>query len=199
MSHAATTQTYSQSVATQIPDGSASGLVSQIVISYSATISSIEIVLLTQNGWNGDLYAYLEHNGVISVLLNRPGRTSANPEGAASSGMNVTISDFSVGDIHTSLSSGYGAIAFGSFQPDGRAADPSVVTESSPRSLNLASFNGQTSAGDWILFVADLSSGDVATLVNWSLTVTTVPESSVLFLSAVALFSGLTIRRRGGL
>ena len=36
------------------------------------TFTYVEVPITTHNGWNGDLYAYLEHDGVISVLLNRP-------------------------------------------------------------------------------------------------------------------------------
>jgi hypothetical protein len=81
----------------------------------------------TQGGWNGDLYAYLEHNGVISVLLNRPGRTALNSAGAASSGMQLLLADTALTDIHTAISGTFGALATGTYQPDGRAEDPGVV------------------------------------------------------------------------
>ncbi len=85
---AATTLVSGQLVNTVIPDNDGSGLVSVIAFAGGGqTVTSVEVVLTTQNGWNGDMYAYLEHNGVISVLLNRPGRTGTDPAGAASSGM----------------------------------------------------------------------------------------------------------------
>jgi hypothetical protein len=48
------------------------------------------------------------------------------------------------------------------------------------------------SSGNWTLFVADLSSGDVSTIANWGLSITTVPEpgaAGLLLLGGAAFFS----------
>ena len=72
---AAITVTYSMSNSTLIPDGDLSGIVQTINVSASglASIDRVTVHLLTSSGWNGDLYAYLAHSGIISVLINRPG------------------------------------------------------------------------------------------------------------------------------
>ena len=184
--NAATTLSYSKSVGLEIPDGDSNGLASQIAVSNTDTITTISLTLVTTSGWNGDLYAYLEHNGVISVLLNRPGLTAGNSVGAASTGMNVTFSDAATVDVHTGLSSTYGTLATGTFQPDGRAADPDEVLDSSPRTLSFSGFTGQVASGDWTLFIADVAGGETATLDNWSLSLTTEPAST----SAVPEVSG---------
>jgi len=193
---AATTLGFDKPVNTAIPDNNDSGLASILgVTDGGQTVTAVQVVLTTHNGWNGDLYAYLEHDGVISVLLNRPGSTAANPSGSASSGMTLTLADSAPLDIHTAISATAGALATGTYQPDGRAADPGLVTDSSPRSLYLSGFTGQNTAGNWTLFVADLADGGVATLDSWSLSLTVVPEPGVFLLGGVGLL-GMLRRRR---
>ena len=199
---AATTVVYSKTAALEIPDGDASGLASQIAVTSTDLVTSVTLTLVTSSGWNGDLYAYLEHRGVISVLLNRAGLTAGNSAGAASNGMNVTFSDAATVDVHTGLSNTYGAQATGTFQPDGRAADPDEVLDSSPRTLSFSGFTGQVASGDWTLFIADVAGGDTATLDSWSLSLTTepagisaVPEASTS-LGLLALGAGGLLTRR---
>jgi serine protease len=195
---AATTVVYSKTAALEIPDGDAS----KIAVTSADLVTSVTLTLVTSSGWNGDLYAYLEHNGVISVLLNRPGLTSSNSAGAASSGMNVTFSDAATVDVHTGLSNTFGTLATGTFQPDGRAADPAEVLDSSPRTLSFSGFTGQVASGDWTLFIADVAGGETATLDSWSLSLTTepagisaVPEATTS-LGLLALGAGGLLTRR---
>jgi subtilisin-like proprotein convertase family protein len=192
---AATILPFNQSVNLPIPDND-SGLVSIIsVVGSGQTVASVEVVMTTMNGWNGDVYAYLEHNGVVSVLLNRPGRTAANSAGAASSGMQLRFADSAAADVHTAISGSFGEIATGTYQPDGRGEDPGLVTDASPRGLNLSGFIGGNADGEWVLFVSDLASGEVATLGSWGLSVTVVPEPGVALLGGIGLLA-LQRRRR---
>ncbi len=197
---AATTMVYSKTVGTEIPDDDASGLVSQIVVSGTGVVTGIEFTLVTSGGWNGDLYAYLEHNGVISVLLNRPGVTSSNSLGVGSSGMNVIFADAALEDVHGGLSNVFGELATGTYKPDGRDVDPGVALDTSPRTLFLSGFNSQLAAGDWTLFIADLSAGDTAALDSWSLALTTevsaVPEPGAMMPLGALFAAGLLLRSR---
>lgn len=194
---AATTLSFGKMVNTEVPDNSAFGLSSVIAIAGTGqTVVSIEVLMETRNGWNGDMYAYLEHNGVISVLLNRPGRTAANPAGAASSGMQLRLADSAPADVHSAISGTLGALATGTYQPDARATDPARVTDISPRTLDLSGFAGQLADGEWTLFVADLATGDVATMNSWSLAVTVVPEPATSVLLLFASLPLLLHRRR---
>lgn len=55
----------------------------------------------------------------------------------------------------------------GTWQPDGRNVDPNAVTNLSPRTSLLNSFQTLGGSGDWALYVADLSSGDSHVLESW--------------------------------
>lgn len=197
---AATTLVHPKAVGTEIPDDDASGLVSQIAVSSTELITGLQVTLVTSGGWNGDLYAYLEHNGVISVLLNRAGVTSSNSAGASSSGMNVTFADTALEDVHSGLSDVFEELATGTYQPDGRYVDPGVVLDSSPRTLFLSGFTGQLAGGDWTLFIADLSSAETATLDSWSLALTTelsaIPEPGAMMPLGALCAAGLLLRSR---
>jgi hypothetical protein len=185
------TETFTMSTASIIPDGDLSGVVQTInPVTTIDTVDNITITLNTTGGWNGDLYAYLWHNGTLSVMVNRPGRTLANPIGSATSGMTLMLSDAATTDLHLAT----GALS-GTFQPDGRDIAPSAALNTSPRTDALADFIGQTASGDWRLFIADVSSGDQANLTSWSITLTgPVPEpSSALLLLPLA---GAILRRR---
>lgn len=196
----AATLVHPKAVGIEIPDDDATGLASQIVVSGTGQVTGIELTLVTAGGWNGDLYAYLEHNGVRSVLLNRAGVTSGDSAGVGSSGMNVIFADTAQEDVHGGLSGVFGGLATGTFQPDGRDVDPGVVLDTSPRTLFLSGFNGQLAAGDWTLFIADLSAGDTATLDSWSLALTTelsaVPEPGAMMPLAALCAGGLLLRKR---
>ena len=148
---------------------------------------SLRLGLSAEPGFSaflGDLYAYVEHDGKIAVLLNRPGRTAAAPFGYEDNQpLDIQFSDGGP-DAHgyrptedTPLS----APLSGTFSPDGRAADPVSVLDSDERSLLLDQFNGLSPDGEWTLFVADLSGGGHHHLVQWSieLELAEIPEMPV--------------------
>ncbi len=196
--HAATiTETFTNTTGSVIPDGDLSGLVQSINPSTTiSTIDSITVTLNSTGGWNGDLYAYLWHGGEISVLINRIGRTALNPAGSASGGMSV-IFDLTAGtDIH-SAPVGFGSSIIGNFQPDGRNIHPNDAFDTTLPTAWLDVFIGDAAAGEYRLYFADVASGDEATLVNWSITLTgtAIPEPSTAVLGALAVL-GLSMRRR---
>jgi len=143
-------------------------------------------------GWNGDLYAFVQHvtpGGTgFSVLLNRVGTTAGDGFGYGDTGFSVTFSDTAAnGDIHTyqsnlaaytaALNGVTGAVS-GTWQPDGRTADPNTtlpgsVTDASLRTAMLTSgtnpFTGLSAKGDWTIFITDGSGGGAMTLNNWTL------------------------------
>ena len=189
----AMTVTYPMAVTTVISDNDPNGILQTITVSNSrlASLDFVTISINTTGGWNGDLYAYLEHDGVLTVLLNRPGRTVALPDGSATSGMTLTLADTAPTDVHTAA----GAL-IGTFQPDGRFIDPSLSLDTTPRTDLLADFTATSPNGTWRLFIADVAGGDEATLTGWSLSLTgaSVPEPASIGLLSFASF--LALRRR---
>jgi subtilisin-like proprotein convertase family protein len=166
-----------------IPDDSATGLVSTITIAEAGVVAAVSVqfelgVPAGETGWLGDLYAYLRHDDGFAVLLNRPGRTGVNPFGYGDSQpLQVTFADSAVnGDIHayraaaplTASGSLVGPL-LGTWAPDGRAVDPDVVLDTTPRTALLGGFAGHSLGGNWTLFVADLSTGGQHRLDRWAL------------------------------
>lgn len=185
-----------------IPDANPTGLTDTRAISgipAGEIISRVEVGLDISGGYNGDLYAYLRHesgtNIGFSVLLNRVGKSSNNPGdgelyfGYPDTGFVVTLSDSASADIHVYRSGSYmtneqGQL-LGTWQPDARNVNPYVVVTSDLRSAYLDSFAGLDPNGEWTLFIADCSSGEIAMLQTWSLNILTVPEPSPIALVAL--------------
>lgn len=193
--HAAATLFQDWTVNSTIPDNNPTGLADTRTITGSAItgITSVEVRLEISGGWNGDLYAFLQHDSGFSILLNRPGKSLLDVIGSGSSGFDITLSDDAITDIHEIGPSGY---ISGAFQPDARNVDPFDVLDTDSRTSFLSSFQGLDANGSWTLFVADNAAGDVGTLVSWGMTITGVPEPSRATLLMLGLVGLLQRRRR---
>jgi subtilisin-like proprotein convertase family protein len=157
-----------------IPDNDLNGVVRTINVNNQISEISSVVLSMTIVGWyNGDYYAYLKHDTGFSVLLNRIGATSMNPDGSDVSGMNISLSDSATTDIHLAI--GVDPLS-GVYKPDARAISPFAVSDLSPRSADLSVFNGLSSSGAWSLFIADVSPGGVGILTRWSLEITGTPS-----------------------
>lgn len=179
-----------------IPDNSLLGLAdTRTITSGLDTILDLTVTLEITGGWNGDLYAYLQHGPGFTVLLNRIGRTAADWAGSGTSGMSVTLAANALLDVHA-VPPSTGSLT-GRFQPDGRFADPEIVLDSSPRGDLFQSFAGLSPDGDWTLFIADLNAGEISTLRSWTLEISAIPEpaGSVLLAFLAGLFPGRRQRR----
>lgn len=201
---AALTETYTFSgLNLDIPDGNLSGLVYQQTISSSITeINFITVTLNISGGYNGDLYCYLSHSSGFAALLNRVGRTAGDSFGYGNGGFNVTFSDAAATDIHAYQTVSYSLNGsgqlLGTWQPDARNVDPLSVLDTSTRSAYLSSFDGLGASGQWTLFLADMSGGDVSTLNGWSMEITGVPEPVTTALAIFATLAvGSTLVRKG--
>ncbi len=176
-----------------VPDNSIIGLTDVRTVNSEVTnILGVTVTLNISGGWAGDLYAYVVHDSGFAVLLNRPGRTAANTSGNPASGLQVTFEDSAATDIH--LAPSVSGVLAGTLQPDGRTADPAVVTGTSPRTAMLNSFNGLPASGVWSLYIADVSAGGEAVVQSWGLQITGIPEPSAAFLLIGGSF--LLARRR---
>lgn len=159
--------TYSGS--TVIPDNNASGAAFAFNFNTPtpSMISGLTIDLTIAGGWNGDLYAYLSHGSSFSVLLNRIGRTTLNPDGSSTSGMTVQFGDGYLTDVHNFA----GSSLAGNFAADGRNVNPLTAVDTDPRTAPLTSFLGADPNGLWTLFFADLAPGGNSTVKNFTVTV----------------------------
>ena len=175
-----------------IPDGSMTGWSDTRAVSGTPAgpITDVSVSLNLSGGWNGDLYAYLVHGSGFAVLLNRVGRSSTDAPGYGTSGMNLTLSDAGLLNIHSVSAPGAG----GSYQPDGRNISPlasGATFSSTSSSALLGSFNGLNANGNWTLFVADVSGGGQSAVTSWGLDIAAVPEPASLVEGGVAvLFLG---------
>jgi len=186
-----TTNTFSVSKA--IPDGSLSGLsdTESITLPSQISLTDVKVELNISGGFNGDYYAYLVHDDGFAVLLNRVGRTTGNPAGYADGGLfDVVLSDSAANNIHLYQNivtpPGGGALT-GTWAPDGRNINPTLTLDTDPSTATLGSFDGTNPNGKWTLFVADVSSGQTGTLVDWSLITTAVPEPSTVMLGVLGI------------
>jgi subtilisin-like proprotein convertase family protein len=185
-----------------VPDGNPAGYSSSIVASgivddlADDTILDVNVTLNISGGYNGDLYGYLvSPDGVLTVLLNRTGRTSGNSFGYADAGFNVTLDDSAATDIHAYGGNG-GSQLTGTYQPDGRTVNPSTVLDTDTRDTLLAAMNNGNGNGTWTLFLADFSGGENSTLVSWGFTVDVVPEPTTWALIIFGVVAaGFALRR----
>jgi len=190
---AAATYTSSFSGSQIIPDNNAGGVAFPFTISAPSPsyITSVTVNLNISGGWNGDLYAYLSHGSGFSVLLNRVGRTTLDPDGFGASGFNITLADVNATDIHNFN----GATVNGDFAPDGRGINPFNALDTSPRNAMLGNFTGYDPNGSWTLFFADVGPTAVSVIHGWTVSVEAVPEPAAFTISALGVVA-VFLRRR---
>lgn len=197
-------------LAMPIPDYQSSGIQRTVTLSglesqapYLVTVS-LKISPTGYGAYNGDFYAYLRHvsaDGLQSqyaVLLNRAGRTADNLSGDDGSGLEVTLADDATTDIHLYGTSGglVGSYLTGTYQPDGRTADPNTVLGSDSRTAMLNNLGTMNPNGSWTFFVADMERGGTALLAKWEVTLTPTPEPTAISLLYMGLGALALYRRR---
>ncbi len=156
-----------------IPDNNASGVSFSFNVAAGGPllITNVEVSLNIVGGWNGDLYAYLSHGSGFSVLLNRVGRTTGNSAGAGVSGMNLSLSDSYLTDVHTAPNNPL----TGNFAPDGRFVDPFAAVDTDARTAFLSGFNGLDANGTWTIFFADVAPLATSSLQSWTVNLGVAP------------------------
>lgn len=165
---------------TTIPDANPTGISSTINVSVLGTVlNDVNVWINVSGGANGDLYAYLSHNGILVPLLSRVGTGLGDAIqthfGYSTAGFsNVRLDDAASASIHGVESPGSSTTV--SYTPDGGS---------------LASFNNSNPNGNWTIFFADMASGGgsgPSTLVSWGLEITAVPEPANV---ALGIFGGV--------
>jgi subtilisin-like proprotein convertase family protein len=204
-----------------IPDDNTTGILRSLAVTgldantrYSVDVS-LNISGTGYGGYVGDLYAYLAHQSpdggqyLMSVMLNRPGRSDTLLSGYGDTGLNITLSDSAAADIHTYQSQagyqldGAGALT-GTWQPDRRLANPDTVVSSDARAA--ISFDDLVNSlvpsnpnGYWYLFIADMQTGATMQLNSWSLDfseMSAVPEPANLLALSGLVGSAMFLRNR---
>lgn len=182
---------------TAVPDDSLGGLTySETLDSPVTFITDLDVFLMVEGGFNGDLYVTLSHDSGFSVLLNRIGVGPGQPGGSTDPGfgMGFTLDD-SGPDVHGAASGG-GPLG-GRWGPDGRDVSPLLVTGLEPRTALLGSFNGLDANGIWTLHIADVSPSGQGTLVKWGMAIRGVPEPGpFITLAPVAAIAARLLLRR---
>ena len=165
------------------------------------TITGVAVRLTLSGGYNGDLYGYLSHNGVLVPLLNRAGVGSANAFGYADAGLDVTFSDAAANNIHFYQGgNGYDIGGGAQWQPDGRTINPITSLPAdfeAAGTINLSALNGPNSSEDWTLVFADVSAGGGQSVVeSWGFDIEAVPEPANMALGVTAAGALLLQGRR---
>lgn len=191
------TETYDSGFANAgvIPDGNTTGWWDTRDVSFFSgsgwQISDVNVTFTITGGYNGDLSAYLNHNGVLVPLLNRVGTgLGGEPQysfGFSTAGFDrLRLDDAATTSIHgVSNPVAYEAPNNTSYKPDGGT---------------LGNFTGDPN-GNWTIFFADLSGGDStsSTIDSWSLEITAVPEPvdvALVVFAALAVVIKLVLWRR---
>jgi subtilisin-like proprotein convertase family protein len=194
-------------IALTVPDASILGASDTRTVSTGlGPLLEVHVSVVLTGGYLGDLYAVLMHDGVSTVLLNRPGRRAADLLGYADSGLSVTFSDTAPPqDVHSyrlpltgSHDTPLGGPLTGTWRPDGRTTDPDTVLDTDPRSSFFSDFMGHTPDGQWTLYLADFTPVGEATLESWSLdfVAVDVPEPAEITLGFGLGLLAWAIRRR---
>jgi subtilisin-like proprotein convertase family protein len=168
-----------------IPDGNLQGWSDTRTVAAPGAqpIASIQVTLDIRGGYNGDLYAYLSHDGASAVLLNRVGVTSNDAFGYSNPGLDITLSGAAANNVHfyQNFSPSYASDGWltGTWQPDARDIDPLSAPSAfdAAGTANFDVFSDQDPNGQWTLFVADVSAGGgQSTVSSWGMQIEEVPE-----------------------
>lgn len=188
-----------------IPDGSGSNVSGTPLISTINILSSAPIggVSVSFNGlaatWVGDIVLTLTHpNGTTSMdLMSRPGRGSGSTFGF--SGDYVSTNTYSFSDSGAPLfdvDPGT-TVASGNYVPSSNPNPPGtnlLAYVYTPTSF-ATTFGGLDSAGMWTLTATDWAGGDTGAYVDWTLTITPVPEPTSFVLGGLVL-TGIAWNKR---
>ena len=165
-----------------VPDGSAVPWSDTRQVSgINGLIQKVALRLSLEDGYNGDLYAYISHGGKKVPLLNRVGVGSSSRWGYGDPGLDVTFSDEASRDIHLyqQVPQYRDEIEEGKlWRPDGRdispLSDPADFDASG--TVFLSVFQGMDPNGEWTLVIGDVvSGGGTTTVEGWELSVETSP------------------------
>lgn len=175
-----------------IPDNDPAGIFSTINIAADETITDVTVTLFgLSHTWVGDVTAEVTHDGTsTAVLFERVGDTGGTSGDSSAFGGDYTFADGGADLWAAADAAGFGeVIAAGTYAASGLA--------NAPVSLS-ASFSGESTQGNWTLFMNDVAQGDTGSITGWGISFSSssaIPEpGSFALLGALGL--GCVIRRR---
>lgn len=146
-------QPLAPTVPVDISDNDAVGVSSSLMVGDDVTLTDVNVYVEIDHTWVGDLIIWLESpNGTTVTLLDRVGVPGSGTVGCSDNNMAVTFDDDSVFDPEDYCS----------------GSDPWYSGDAMPVD-SLAAFNGESTAGEWLLWASDNAGGDTGQIVDWQL------------------------------
>lgn len=137
------------------PNGQNPGLTNTLSATGTFNIADIDVSLLVDHTFVGDLIFTLSHNATDVIIFNRPGRTGGNDQGCGGDNIDTLLDDSAALPVEDQC----------------LASIPTIDGTYSPNNP-LSAFNGQSMNGTWSLNITDNVKQDVGTLREWCLDAT---------------------------
>jgi len=145
---------FCNTIAMAIPDNNTTGVSTHSLVSNDARLlSALQLSIRADHSWVGDLKFTLTHHTSATSInpIDRPG-VPGSTFGCSSDNIDVLLDDNAGLPVETAC-----------------ATTPPAISGTRSPNQPLASFAGQTIAGDWELAVSDNAGGDTGTLLEWCL------------------------------
>ncbi|TWT40299.1 hypothetical protein RAS1_40070 [Phycisphaerae bacterium RAS1] len=151
--------TYTSNPGLSIPDNVPSGVSDTMNVPDSITIGDVNIGLTIPHTWVGDLVVSVTHGATTVTIVDRPGQSGSGFGCSADNYNGIVIDDEGVVGIENACADNLTS------PPNYRPNNP------------LSAFDGQNSAGAWVINVSDNAGADLGTLVSWSVIIDTAGVS----------------------
>lgn len=134
-----------------IPDGPGGVLVDTFNVPDTFSIADLNVDLVINHTWVGDLVVTIEHNGTSVTIVDRPGYAGSG-FGCGSDNLNIILDDEGQGGpVET--------------QCVANLTSPPNYVPNNP----LSAFDGMNGSGLWTITVTDSEGFDTGSLIQWSL------------------------------
>ncbi|MGH2537448.1 MAG: BACON domain-containing protein, partial [Candidatus Promineifilaceae bacterium] len=144
-----------------IPDADPAGVSDTQTVGDSGTLTDLNVSLDVPHTWVGDLEFWLEHDGTVVTLMDRPGV----PATTFGCGVDDVLAEFDDEG------------ADGPVEAMCNPTPPAIFGTPVPQEA-LSAFDGAELNGDWSLHAADHAGGDEGALVEWCLLPATEPTAA---------------------
>jgi len=143
----------------------------QTVSGIPGSITDVDVDLVVQHTWAGDVKIDIEHLGTVVTAIELMGHLLPDADGCGTDNLNVIIDDEGPGGpIETQCS----------LTPPAAMSPPNYTPESAPgvpyTPGGLSAFDGMDPNGDWTISVSDGYDIDSGTLLSWSLHISYVGQ-----------------------